>query len=66
MQAQMQSSRSDPNLRTEYDDGETRVVLTNCRFKCTRCTKWKPASKFGALRNAGGVIRNQACCSDCR
>lgn len=61
-----QTPRGDPNLRTEYDDGKSRVVLTNARFWCNGCEKWRPASKFGALRNAGGVIRNQPRCSDCR
>lgn len=54
-------------LRTEYDDGTTRVVLTNARFYCGRCEKWKPASAFGKLRRmSGGTIRNQPCCSPCR
>ena len=69
MQQQTQgrsAPRSDPKLRTEYDNGKIRVVLTNARFYCHRCEKWKPASKFGQLRFVNGVIRNQSCCKDCR
>lgn len=68
MQAQVETKpRSDPRLRAEYDDGTSRVVLTNCRFKCQKCMKWKPASEFGGLRKLGnGDIRNQSRCSDCR
>jgi len=47
----------------------SKVVVTNAKFKCTNCGKWKPASKFGfrKVENAyGTTVRNQSQCTDCR
>ena len=41
------------------------VKLTNCKFRCTKCEKWKPAAEFG-LRCVREVIRNQPQCKSCR
>jgi len=56
--------------KLEYDNGDVRVVLTDAKFRCTKCTKWKPASKFG-LRNMSQpehqpIIRQIPQCKDCR
>lgn len=42
------------------------VVITNARFRCTRCRQWKPASVFGLRKMPDGKVRNQAQCSGCR
>ena len=42
------------------------VILTNAKFRCTGCGKWKPASEVGLRKMASGVVRNQAQCQDCR
>lgn len=52
----------DDPYRVEYP---MNVVLTRCKFKCSRCKKWKPAARFG-LRADGDVIRNQPQCKSCR
>jgi len=42
------------------------VVITNAKFKCTKCKKWKPAAEFGLRKMGDGKIRNQAQCTVCR
>lgn len=50
-----------------YEGGRARrVVLTNAKFRCTKCKKWKAASAFGFRKMEDGTVRNQAQCSSCR
>lgn len=56
-------------MASENESVETEdsmVVLLNCRFRCTRCQKWKGAAQFGLRTMDNGVVRNQAQCSKCR
>lgn len=48
--------------RVEYP---MNVVLTRCKFNCTKCKRWLPAARFG-LRDDNGTIRQQPQCMDCR
>ena len=41
------------------------VRLTSCKFRCTKCGKWKPGGDFG-LRCVNEVVRNQPQCKSCR
>lgn len=43
-----------------------RVVLTNGRFQCTKCRRWKSAQAFGLRTMDNGTVRNQAQCKSCR
>ena len=57
--------------RLEYDNGVTRVVLTDTKFRCTKCNKWKMASKFGLRdmshdRDDVTYIRQIPQCKECR
>lgn len=54
---------------TYFVDEHTKVILTNAKFKCTKCKRWKPASEFGLRHqhfSRGVTIRNQAQCAKCR
>ena len=47
------------------------VILTRCKFNCTKCRRWLPASKFGlrcmpADDEGNEIIRQQPQCVDCR
>ncbi len=42
------------------------VVLTNAKFRCTKCRKWKPASDFGLRCMSDDIVRNQSQCKGCR
>lgn len=42
------------------------VVLTNAKFQCTDCQKWKAAGEFGLRKMGDGKVRNQAQCKGCR
>jgi hypothetical protein len=42
------------------------VVLTNAKFLCTGCGKWKLGSEVGLRKMADGTVRNQAQCTECR
>jgi hypothetical protein len=52
-----------PEYRVEYP---INVVLTNAKFRCTNCKKWKPASHFGLRCMEDEIIRNQPQCKPCR
>ena len=56
-----------PEYRVEYP---LNVILTSCKFRCTKCEKWKPAAEVGlrCVTNAIGddIIRNQPQCVACR
>jgi hypothetical protein len=56
-----------PEYRVEYP---VNVVLTNVKFRCTKCGKWKPGGQFGlrCITNSKGedIIRNQPQCRGCR
>jgi len=47
-------------------DADGGVVLTNAKFKCTNCKKWKGARAFGLRTMKDGTIRNQSQCIACR
>jgi hypothetical protein len=56
-----------PDYTVEYP---LNVRLTSCKFRCTKCGKWKPAAQVGlrCVTNAAGddIIRNQPQCKSCR
>jgi len=51
-----------PEYRVEYP---LNVVISNAKFRCTKCRRWKPAGRFG-LRMVGEIVRNQPQCTTCR
>lgn len=52
-----------PRTTVEHESG---VVLTNAKFRCTKCRQWKPAADHGLRKMNDGTVRNQAQCADCR
>lgn len=42
------------------------VVLSNAKFYCPGCEKWKLGSEFGLRKMPNGTVRNQARCVECR
>lgn len=59
----MSDSELGPEYRVTYP---MNVAITNAKFRCTKCRKWKPASKFGLRCMDDDVIRNQPQCKKCR
>jgi len=56
----------DVDVNTTVRHRTGKVVLTNAKFQCTDCGKWKPAKLFGLRRMKSGEVRNQPQCADCR
>ena len=52
--------------RTTVTSADGKVVLTNVKFKCTSCEKWKSGSEIGLRKMSDGSYRNQSRCTDCR
>lgn len=55
----------DVDVNTTVRHRTGKVVLTNAKFQCTDCGKWKPAKLFGLRRMKSGEVRNQPQCADC-
>ena len=52
--------------RVELDIDVARVVLTNAKFRCTKCKRWKGARHFGLRRMKWNVVRQIPQCTTCR